>query len=244
MNLYEIVRDHKEKIIVKDLGFAETHKFKTEDEFIDWIKRLKSGEERSILQNRWDLGTVIHRYYDKEYGKDKLQKISDEVGYSKSTLHKACRFARNFTMEHLRTLIEGTVSLSWRDVAQNLSVDPEDFINTYKNSKTIHEFRNTVKKFKLHGEVRGRTKPKPQSFKNGINLEYRLLMRNQIEYRDWQIREKEDEIAKLGDQVKQKDEQIAQLKEMLVQSEKKEKNVGSIHQENDAKISQLLVAVG
>ena len=244
MNLYEIVKDHKEKLIVKDLGFAETHKFKTEEELFDWMKRLKSGEERSILQNRWDLGTVIHRYYDKDYGKDKLQKISDEVGYSKNTLHKACQFARNFTMEHLRTLIEGTVSLYWRDVAQNLTVDAEDFVKTYKESNTVHEFRNAVTKFKLHGEVRGKMKLKPQNFKNGINLEYRLLMRNQIEYRDWQLKEKEDVIAELRDQGKQKDEQIAQLKEMLIQSEKKEKNVGSIHQENDAKISQLLVAVG
>jgi hypothetical protein len=122
MNLHEIVRDHNERIIVRDLEIAKTLKFKTEKELFNWIQRLKSVEERSILQNRWDLGTVIIRFYDKEYGKDKLQKISDEVGYSKSTLHKACKFARNFTVEQLRTLKEGDFSLSWRDEAQNLKV--------------------------------------------------------------------------------------------------------------------------
>ena len=244
MNLHEVVRNHEEKLVFKDLEFSKTLKFKTEEELFDWVKILKSGEERSILQNRWDLGTVIHRYYDKEYGKDKLQKISDEVGYSKNTLHKACQFARNFTMEHLRTLIEGTVSLSWRDVAQNLTVDAEDFVKTYKESNTVHEFRNAVTKFKHQGEVRGEMKPKPQNFKNGINLEYRWLMRNQIEYRDWQLKEKEDVIAELRDQAKQKDEQIVKLKEMLAQYEKKGQEVESLCQENNAEIPQLLAATG
>ena len=244
MKLIEIVKNHKDQLLVTELGFAKTLKFKTEEELVDWIKRLESGEERSILQNRWDLGTVIHRYYDKEYGKDKLQKISDEVGYSKNTLHKACQFARNFTMEHLRTLIEGTVSLSWRDVAQNLTVDPEDFIKTYKESNTVHEFRNTVTKFKLHGEVKGRSKSKPQSVKNGINLEYRLLMLNQIEYRNYLLKKIEDEIVELRNQAKQKDEQIVKLKEMLALYEKKGQKVESLCQGNNAEIPQLLAATG
>ncbi len=244
MKLFEIAKNHKDELLVKELGFAKTLKFKTEEDLFEWIKSLKSNEEKSILQNRWDLGTVIIRYYNKDYGKDKLQKISDDVGYSKSTLHKSCQFARNFKVEHLKTLLDGPVILSWRDVAQNLNVDPEDFIKTYKESNTVHEFRNAVTEFKRHGEVRGRSKSKPQSVKNGINLEYRLLMKNQIEYRDCQLKKKEDEIAELRDQAKHKDEQIVKLKEMLAQYEKKGQKEESLCQENNAEISQLLVAVG
>ena len=197
MNLQEVVRDHKEKIIVKDLEFSKTLKFQTEEGLIGWIKQLKFNENRSILQNRWDLGTVIVRFYDKEYGKDKLQKISDEVGYSKSTLHKACQFARNFTVEHLRTLIEGAVSLSWRDIAQNLRVNPDDFVKTYLKSATANEFRNAVTELKAPDELGIKFRQLYSQKKGHVNCEYRLLMKNQVEYRDFQLRIKEREIAEL-----------------------------------------------
>lgn len=197
MSLYEIVKDHKDEFIVKDLGFVKTLKFKKEEELFDWIKRLESGEERSILQNRWDLGTVIIRFYDKEYGKDKLQKISDEVGYSKSTLHKACQFARNFTVEHLRTLIEGAVSLSWRDVAQNLKVNPDAFVKAYLESETADEFRNAVTELKdPDGMWMGLSRLYPRK-KGYINCEYRLIMKNQVNYLEFQLNLKDREIAKL-----------------------------------------------
>lgn len=197
MNIYEAVRNHEEKLIFKDLEFAKTLKFKTEKELFDWIQKLKSVEEQSILQNRWDLGTVIIRFYNKEYGKDKLQKISDEVGYSKSTLHKACQFARNFTVKHLRTLIEGSVSLSWRDVAQNLKVNPDAFVKAYSDSETVDEFRNAVTELKATDEITiGLRRLYPRK-KGYINCEYRLIMKNQVNYLDFQLNLKEREVAEL-----------------------------------------------
>lgn len=51
------------------------------------------------------------------------------------------------------------------------------------------------------------------------------------------------QIAELMDQAKHKDERIFRLKKMLTQPEKKRQDVESLNEENDAEVSQLLIAV-
>jgi len=66
------------------------------------------------------------------------------VGYSKSTVHKSLKFAKGYSDEQLASLLNGPFSLSWRDIAQNLSVPPEDFLRTYHDSEDLEQFRNAV----------------------------------------------------------------------------------------------------
>jgi hypothetical protein len=171
----------------------------TEDQLIRWSSWLKCNEENSHIRNRHQLGKAINNVYEKNYGNDDLQKIADASGYSKSTLHKATQFATNFTDERVSELLSGAFPISWRDIAQNLKVNPDDFVKAYSASATIDEFRNAVTELKDPDEVKFK---RLYTHKKGrINREYRVLMENQIEYQDFQLKMKKMEIAVLKERM-------------------------------------------
>jgi len=116
----------------------------TEDQLIDFAKWLKTREHQSVVKLRWYLGHKIHGSGDSVYGQDTAGRIAEEVGYSKSTVHKSLKFAKGYSDEQLASLLNGPFSLSWRDIAQNLSVPPENFLRTYHDSEDLEQFRNAV----------------------------------------------------------------------------------------------------
>jgi hypothetical protein len=116
----------------------------TEQELIEYAKWLKTREHQSVIKLRWFLGHKIDGSGDSVYGQDTAGRIAEEVGYSKSTVHKSLKFAKGYSNEDLTSLLNGGFSLSWRDVALNLSVSSEDFLRTYHESEDLEQFRNTV----------------------------------------------------------------------------------------------------
>jgi hypothetical protein len=116
----------------------------TEQELIEYAKWLKTREHQSVVKLRWYLGHKIDGSGDSVYGQDTAGLIAEEVGYSKSTVHKSLKFAREYSNDQLASLLNGPFSLSWRDVALNLSVVPEDFLRTYHDSENLEQFRNAV----------------------------------------------------------------------------------------------------
>jgi hypothetical protein len=116
----------------------------TEQELIEYAKWLKTREHQSVVKLRWYLGHKIDGSGDSVYGQDTAGRIAEEVGYSKSTVHKSLKFAREYSNDQLASLLNGPFSLSWRDVAQNLSVAPEEFLRTYHDSENLEQFRNAV----------------------------------------------------------------------------------------------------
>ena len=51
---------------------------------------------------------------------------------------------KGYSDGQLASLLNGPFLLSWRDIAQNLSVPPEDFLRTYLESEDLEQFRNAV----------------------------------------------------------------------------------------------------
>jgi hypothetical protein len=177
--------------------FPPDYKPETIEDLFEYVKRLKSNEENSNILTKHQLGKTIISFYNKKYGTDELQKIAEASGYSKSTLHKACQFANNFTDVKVSELLNGQIQIAWRDISQNLRVNPDDFVKAYSASATVDEFRNAVTELKDPDSISRKFKPLYRRGKGTINCEYRLLMKNQIEYRDFLLNMKELEIAEL-----------------------------------------------
>jgi hypothetical protein len=116
----------------------------TEDQLIEYAKWLKSRENQSVIKLRWFLGKKIEQSGETVYGENTSGRIAEEVGYSQSTVQKSLKFAKEYSNENLTSLLNGSFSLSWRDIALNLSISPEIFIGTYHDSEDLEQFRNAV----------------------------------------------------------------------------------------------------
>jgi hypothetical protein len=149
----------------------------TEDELLNYLKVLRAKESQGGICSKWHLGNFIRGFYKVEngYGTDKLGKIAKKSGWSKSTLQKSCQFAEKYTNEQVEFLFEGSFQLSWRDVSQNLCIEPKGFIDVYSRAQTSKEFRNSV--IQLRQPLQGGTlPPKPKTRKE---LERELAERDQ-----------------------------------------------------------------
>jgi hypothetical protein len=187
---------------------------KSEGELIDYAIWLKSDEENSIIFRRWFLGTRINDFYEKKYGKDELQNIADASGYSKSTIYKSCQFANNYTEENLNKLFGGIFTISWRDIAQNLMLNPDEFVKVYLASQDINEFRNIVTDLKDGNESESREDDSGSSRKTRVDLEV------EIESYVQQLKQKDSQIADLETQLISLQTENSELKEKLAQYEK------------------------
>ena len=191
-------------------GFNLNFKPETEDQFIEFFKWLKSREHQSVIKLHWTLGKKIEEAGETVYGQNTAGRIAEEVGYSKSTVHKSRRLARDYSAEQVALLLNGQFPISWRDITQNQSVPPEDFIRTYSESSNQDEFRNAVTELKDPDDIKRKVKPLYRRGKGTLNREYCLLMKNQIAYRDYQVNLRELEINELKKLVAELTDKLAQ----------------------------------
>jgi len=129
---------------VSEVEINADYQAETVEELIDCGKRLKAREFKSVIESRWLFGRVINRSGETVYGDNTAGRIAEEVGYAKSTIHKCKQFGEKYDEQQKELLLNGPFVLSWRDVALNLSVSPEDFLRTYHNSEDLEQFRNAV----------------------------------------------------------------------------------------------------
>ena len=129
---------------VSEVEINADYQAQTVEELIDYGKRLKAREFKSVVESRWLFGRAINRSGETVYGDNTAGRIAEEVGYSKSTIHKCKRFGEKYDEQQKESLLDGPFVLSWRDVALNLSVSPEDFLRTYNDSGDLEQFRNAV----------------------------------------------------------------------------------------------------
>jgi hypothetical protein len=102
------------------------------------------------------IGESILSFYKGKYGTGELQKISGATGIGRDTLTKACKFARQYTEEQVKNILKGKFVLSWFELAQSLTVAPQNLIITYHESSSPSEFHNAIMKLKTPAKERGR----------------------------------------------------------------------------------------
>jgi len=176
----------------------------TVEELAADIRRCHQDGNKAHIGSYWYIGKRVNAYYNKSYGDDEMKTLAEKTGIAKGTLYKACQFADKYSDEHLAQLFDGEWQLSWRMIAQNLTIDPGDFIEAFKKSDSKRRFNNTVRKLKSP-KTRAKKTAKKATF-IVRNSEYNCLIRNQI--------------ACLKQQVNEKDAEIKRLKEKLAELQK------------------------
>ena len=121
---------------------------KTEDELISITDKLYKAATSGLVITYYHIGNTIDSFYQKSYGSGELKRIASRTGISLDTLHKAIRFAKKYSQEHLEVLLQGHFAISWNHIANNLSVAPDDLIETYKEAENPKTFHDAISNFK------------------------------------------------------------------------------------------------
>ena len=121
---------------------------KTEDDLINITDKLYKAATSGLVITYYHIGNTIDSFYQKSYGSGELKRIASRTGISLDTLHKAIRFAKKYSQEHLEVLLQGHFAISWNHIANNLSVAPDDLIETYKETESPKTFHDAISNFK------------------------------------------------------------------------------------------------
>ena len=121
---------------------------KTEDDLISITDKLYKAATSGLVITYYHIGNIIDSFYQKSYGSGELKRIAFRTGISLDTLHKAIRFAKKYSQEHLEVLLQGHFAISWNHIANNLSVAPDDLIETYKEAESPKTFHDAISNFK------------------------------------------------------------------------------------------------
>jgi hypothetical protein len=124
----------------------------TEQDLINLVKTLNDRITCWTIGTYWIIGNKINSFYERKgnYGKGTLEKISLDVGIGIDTLRKSLKFSRTYNEEQLKTLLNGTFLLKWFHIAQNLTVEPENFIEIYNKTESSGEFNKDINQHKIN----------------------------------------------------------------------------------------------
>ena len=193
-----------------------------EEGLVMYLKNIYSEVSMRNIAGYYAMGAAVNRYYTKEYGANELGKIAEKVGMPRDTLQKACKFNRTYTLDQFFSILNGELKLHWRDIANNLTIPPEKFIEVYQQSSSLKEFHYSVRLLKPKKQTVRQTDESESvepSFEEGTDPEIKNLkilnwrLENKIEklkrtavIRNSRISELKDEIKKLKKDIKGRDE--------------------------------------
>jgi len=159
-DLNQIVQgyDEKQLVIPQPEQASASDIPKTEADLIGEIRYLNMKMNLSSMLIYWQMGKKISSFYQGEYGTGELKRIAEQTGVGQDSLTKACKFAKQYSEEQLQIFVHGNFQLSWFQIAQNLSVEPQKLIDVYQEVRNPSEFHNAIMKLKDPVERRGKAK--------------------------------------------------------------------------------------
>lgn len=138
----------------------------TEEELVNYAKHLSTRIKASTTAAYWELGRCINAFYNGKYGTSELKKIAAATDIGEDSLSKACKFARQYSRDQLRILLNGSFPISWFRIAQSLSVESAKLIEVYQSSQSQEQFHNAIIKLKNPSEKRGKAKDSAVAVRN------------------------------------------------------------------------------
>jgi hypothetical protein len=166
-NLNQLAREFEEKqLTAPQEPEIQGIELQTENDLIADLRSLSRQLNLSTIVTYWGMGRKINAFYKGKYGANELQRIADGTDVRRDTLGKACKFAKNYSEDHLKILIKGNFHLSWSQISQNLTVEPGKLIGVYQQVHNPSEFHNDIMKLKDPGETRGKAVKKVKTGEN------------------------------------------------------------------------------
>jgi len=131
----------------------------SEEALIEYVVSQNNKLEVATIFVKWEIGRSIKSFYQGKYGARELDKIAVATGIGRDNLNKMIKFAEQYTLEQMKTLIEGSFALPWNGIAQNLAVKPDKLIEVYEKAGNVNEFHNGIMNCKDPAEKRGKSRP-------------------------------------------------------------------------------------
>ena len=130
----------------------------SEEALIAYTANIHAHVQVNSITGHWEIGRSINAFYKGKYGTKELERIAQATGIGRDTLAKACKFAKQYSREHVEMLLRGNFVISWGQIAQNLAVAPQKIIEVYQQAPSREQFYNGIIKLKDPSEARGKTR--------------------------------------------------------------------------------------
>lgn len=140
---------------------ASSYEPESEEALIAYTANIHAQVQVNSITGYWEIGRSINAFYRGKYGTKELERIAQATGIGRDTLAKACRFARQYSKEHIDTLLRGRFVVSWRHIAQNLTIAPQKVVEVYQQAPSREQFYNGIIKLKDPSEARGKRRRSP-----------------------------------------------------------------------------------
>jgi len=139
---------------------AGNYEPESEEALIAYAVNIHARVQTYSISGYWEIGRSINAFYKGKYGTNELERIAKATGIGRDTLAKSCKFAKQYSKEHVETLLKGNFVLSWGQIAKNLTIEPQKVIEVYRQSPTCEQFYYGIIKLKDPSEARGKNKRK------------------------------------------------------------------------------------
>lgn len=130
----------------------------SEEALVAYTARIHAHVQVNSITGYWEIGRSINAFYKGKYGTKELDRIAQGTGIGRDTLAKACKFARQYSKEHVEVLLRGNFVMSWRQISQNLAIPPQKVVEVYQQAPSREQFYNGIIKLKDPSEARGKTR--------------------------------------------------------------------------------------
>jgi hypothetical protein len=148
---------------------AGNYEPESEEALIAYATNIHTHVQTFSISGYWEIGRSINAFYKEKYGTNELERIARATGIGRDTLVKSCKFARQYSKEHVEILLKGNFVMSWSHIARNLTIEPQKVIETYQQSPSCEQFNYDIIKLKNPSEARG--KNKRESVRPAVTIE-------------------------------------------------------------------------
>ena len=120
------------------------------------VKAFTTDNRKRIVTLWFRVGEDIDKYYEGDYGKSEMKRISDNTGIGISTLYKAVQFANNFNDDDIKRLLAKDY-ISFRLIVESFPIGKLRALQVFETSSNAKEAQRKINEIKQQESAKGTT---------------------------------------------------------------------------------------
>ncbi len=120
------------------------------------VKNFANDNKKRVVSLWYWIGTDIDNYFEMDYGKSEMKRISDNTRIGISTLYKAVQFANKFTDDDLKWLLEKNY-ISFRLIVESFPLGRLQALQVFETSNNAKEAQHKINEIKQRETTKNTT---------------------------------------------------------------------------------------
>ena len=120
------------------------------------VKDFTTDNKQRVVRLWYQIGEDIDKYYEGDYGKSEMKRISDNTGIGISTLYKAVQFANNFNDDDIKRLLAKDY-ISFRLIVESFPIGKLRALQVFETSSNAKEAQRKINEIKQQESDKGTT---------------------------------------------------------------------------------------